>query len=200
MDTSSITTSKFDFSAGGESNIKLKRKFPFASNNSKVTLSCINIQGLAASYKYFPNKLPSLSNLQSYNFPKDGFQSGTFNKNSFEKPNLSQQGPFNGIKLTESHDYKYDPIPKKLNGVNKEDISNMKNIEKKRSRSNSVKGNGNKNIIDVNKASTISEITNQVKELEEQQRKEMQKKKADERKRWEEELLIELQKRNLDNK
>ena len=91
MDMSSKTTSKFDFN---ESTTKFKKNKPFVSNNSKVTLSCIDIQRLTASYKYFPNKLPSLTNLQSYNFAKDGFQSGTFNKNSFEKPNLSLFSPF----------------------------------------------------------------------------------------------------------
>ena len=179
------------------------------TNNSTVTLNGINIQGLA-SYKHFPNRLPSLNNQQqSYNFAlKDGFQSGTLTKN----PNLSQ---FKEISLTESGVYKYNPPQEKVDEVIEEDISvmdkreknrfgqdqfeNMKNRQKIQNNSDE-KVNRDQKFIDPNNKSATSKLADQLRLVEEQEKKDMEKKKADERKRWEAELFLELQKRNLDNK
>ena len=206
-----MATSQFDFT-GGESHLKFKSFFPFVTNNSTVTLNGINIQGLA-SYKHFPNRLPSLNNQQqSYNFAlKDGFQSVTLTKSGFEKPNLSQ---FKEISLTESDVYKYNPPQEKVKEVIEEDISvtekreksilgqcQLENIKiKPKIQNNSEKVNRDQKFIDPNNASATSKLADQLRLVEEQEKKEMEKKKADERKRWEAELFLELQKRNLDNK
>ena len=209
---SSISFSQFDFPCGSESTKLKNSSNNFAGNQGQTgtaTLTSINIVSRVS--RGGQNRLPSLNNQQNNNFSlKESSELRTLDKKSSGGSKHSQQGVLKGISLTESHEFKYNPPQEKVDEVIEEEMNNIDNKRKsKLDQSGSLKGmtiiqydhdkiNQDEKIIEPNKRSSKLTFSNKLRQIKEQKR-DIERKKALERKKWEDELLSELHKRDLES-